>query len=76
MTSIMAAMRCVKSMWSAGVALADGKTSIMVGRARRMKTTIMRDERIVVRVRSNRSRFWSYPETKMVPPRTCRYRLY
>jgi hypothetical protein len=41
------------------VFFAEGKTSIIVGMARRVKTTVIREERTVVKVRSKRRRFLS-----------------
>jgi hypothetical protein len=44
-----AVTRWVKSIWSAGVVLEEGNTSVIVGIASRMKTTIIKEERTVVR---------------------------
>lgn len=57
--NMTAVMRCMKSIWLVGVFFAEGKTSIIVGMARRTKTTVIREERTVVRVRSKRRRFLS-----------------
>jgi hypothetical protein len=55
-----AIMRCVKRIWSVGAfVIGEGKTSRIVGIASRMKTTVIREDRIVVRVLSKRRRFLS-----------------